>query len=143
NVTIAIQEKEYKVRQIHGGDLFSVVRILKKSKFKVDINLLKDLMTGVRNKEGATQADVLAAQETFGYDIIMKFIFGLEEAEQEFFEFVAGLLVHEDENDKKTSPDWETIRTLNLEELVKLFTAIKDSEVGLVKLFSNAVNLMK
>ncbi|MED2515517.1 hypothetical protein P4121_22120, partial [Bacillus thuringiensis] len=95
------------------------------------------------NKEGATQADVLAAQETFGYDIIMKFIFGLEEAEQEFFEFVAGLLVHEDENDKKTSPDWETIRTLNLEELVKLFTAIKDSEVGLVKLFSNAVNLMK
>ncbi|AID50247.1 hypothetical protein P4U03_30235 [Bacillus mycoides] len=142
-MTIAIQEKEYKVRQIHGGDLFSVVRILKKSKFKVDINLLKDLMTGVRNKEGATQADVLAAQETFGYDIIMKFIFGLEEAEQEFFEFVAGLLVHEDENDKKTSPDWETIRTLNLEELVKLFTAIKDSEVGLVKLFSNAVNLMK
>ncbi|WP_436713514.1 hypothetical protein, partial [Bacillus thuringiensis] len=138
-MTIAIQEKEYKVRQIHGGDLFSVVRILKKSKFKVDINLLKDLMTGVRNKEGATQADVLAAQETFGYDIIMKFIFGLEEAEQEFFEFVAGLLVHEDENDKKTSPDWETIRTLNLEELVKLFTAIKDSEVGLVKLFSNAV----
>lgn len=142
-MTIAIQEKEYKVRQIHGGDLFSVVRILKKSKFKVDINLLKDLMTGVSNKEGATQADVLAAQETFGYDIIMKFIFGLEEAEQEFFEFVAGLLVHEDENDKKTSPDWETIRTLNLEELVKLFTAIKDSEVGLVKLFSNAVNLMK
>ncbi|MED2560469.1 hypothetical protein P4218_32230 [Bacillus thuringiensis] len=142
-MTIAIQEKEYKVRQIHGGDLFSVVRILKKSKFKVDINLLKDLMTGVRNKEGATQADVLAAQETFGYDIIMKFIFGLEEAEQEFFEFVAGLLVHEDENGKKTSPNWETIRTLNLEELVKLFTAIKDSEVGLVKLFSNAVNLMK
>lgn len=142
-MTIAIQEKEYKVRQIHGGDLFSVVRILKKSKFKVDINLLKDLMTGVRNKEGATQADVLAAQETFGYDIIMKFIFGLEEAEQEFFEFVSGLLVHEDENDKKTSPDWETIRTLNLEELVKLFTAIKDSEVGLVKLFPNAVNLMK
>ncbi|KAB7678006.1 hypothetical protein [Bacillus sp. B1-WWTP-T-0.5-Post-4] len=142
-MTIAIQEKEYKVRQIHGGDLFSVVRILKKSKFKVDINLLKDLMMGVRNKEGATQADVLAAQEAFGYDIIMKFIFGLEEAEQEFFEFVAGLLVHEDEKGKKTSPDWETIRTLNLEELVKLFTAIKDSGVGLVKLFSNAVNLMK
>ena len=142
-MTIAIQEKEYKVRQIHGGDLFSVVRILKKSKFKVDINLLKDLMMGVRNKEGATQADVLAAQETFGYDIIMKFIFGLEEAEQEFFEFVAGLLVHEDEGGKKTSPGWETIRTLNLEELVRLFIAIKDSEVGLVKLFSNVVNLMK
>ena len=83
-MAIAIQGKEYKVRQIHGGDLFSVVRILKKSKFKVDINLLKDLMMGVRNKEGATQADVLAAQETFGYDIIMKFIFGLEETEQEF-----------------------------------------------------------
>ncbi|MDA2112302.1 hypothetical protein K7H05_01015 [Bacillus sp. ZZQ-131] len=142
-MTIVIQEKEYKVRQIHGGDLFSVVRILKKSKFKVDINLLKDLMTGVRSKEGATQADVLAAQETFGYDIIMKFIFGLEEAEKEFFEFISGLLVCEEEDGKKTSPDWETIRTLNLEELVKLFTAIKNSEVGLVKLFSNAVNLMK
>lgn len=103
-MTIAIQEKEYKVRQIHGGDLFSVVRILKKSKFKVDINLLKDLMMGVRNKEGATQADVLAAQETFGYDIIMKFIFGLEEAEQEFFEFISDLLVCEDENGKKASP---------------------------------------
>ncbi|MBE7098171.1 hypothetical protein [Bacillus cereus] len=142
-MTISIQEKEYKVRQIHGGDLFSVVRILKKSKFKIDINLLKDLMMGVRNKEGATQEDVLAAQETFGYDIIMKFIFGLEEAEQEFFEFVAGLLVHEAEGGKKTSPSWETIRTLNLEELVRLFITIKDSEVGLVKLFSNAVNLMK
>ncbi|MEC2597298.1 hypothetical protein P9Z58_31450, partial [Bacillus cereus] len=66
-----------------------------------------------------------------------------EEAEQEFFEFVAGLLVHEEDNDKKTSPDWETIRTLTLAALVKLFTAIKDSAVGLVKLFSNAVNLMK
>ncbi|HHY2677505.1 hypothetical protein [Bacillus toyonensis] len=142
-MAITIQEKEYAVRQIHGGDLFSVVRILKKSKFKIDTNLLKDLMMGVRNKEGATKEDVLAAQETFGYDIIMKFIFGLEEAEQEFFEFISGLLVYEDENRKKTSPDWETIRTLNLKELVKLFTAIKDSEVGLVKLFSNAVNLMK
>ncbi|MEW9595763.1 hypothetical protein U9R71_20340 [Bacillus toyonensis] len=142
-MAITIQEKEYAVRQIHGGDLFSVVRILKKSRFKIDTNLLKDLMKGVRNKEGATKEDVLAAQETFGYDIIMKFIFGLEEAEQEFFEFISGLLVYEDENRKKTSPDWETIRTLNLKELVKLFTAIKDSEVGLVKLFSNAVNLMK
>ncbi|PEN45042.1 hypothetical protein [Bacillus wiedmannii] len=141
-MAITIQEKEYAVRQIHGGDLFSVVRILKKSKFKIDINLLKDLMMGVRNKEGATQEDVLAAQETFGYDIIMKFIFGLEEAEQEFFEFVAGLLVHE-EGGKKASPSWETIRTLNLEELVRLFITIKDSEVGLVKLFSNAVKLMK
>ncbi|PFR24702.1 hypothetical protein COK20_31180, partial [Bacillus cereus] len=82
---------------------------------------------GVRSKEGATQADVLAAQEMFGYDIIMKFIFGLEEAEQEFFEFISDLLVCEDENGKKTSPDWETIRTLNLEELAKLFTAIKNS----------------
>jgi hypothetical protein len=142
-VAITIQEKEYAVRQIHGGDLFSVVRILKKSKFKIDINLLKDLMMGVRNKEGATQEDVLAAQETFGYDIIMKFIFGLEEAEQEFFEFVAGILVHEAEGGKKASPSWETIRTLNLEELVRLFITIKDSEVGLVKLFSNAVKLMK
>lgn len=142
-MAVTIQEKEYAVRQIHGGDLFSVVRILKKSKFKIDINLLKDLMMGVRNKDGATQEDVLAAQETFGYDIIMKFIFGLEEAEQEFFEFVAGILVHEDANGKKTSPDWETIRTLNLEKLVQLFIAIKDSEVGLVKLFSNAVKLMK
>lgn len=142
-MAITIQEKEYAVRQIHGGDLFSVVRILKKSKFKIDINLLKDLMMGVRNKEGATQEDVLAAQETFGYDIIMKFIFGLEEAEQEFFEFVAGILVHEAEGGKKASPSWETIRTLNLEELVRLFITIKDSEVGLVKLFSNAVKLMK
>ncbi|PFJ12078.1 hypothetical protein COD67_04120 [Bacillus cereus] len=142
-MAITIQEKEYKVRQINGGDLFSVVRILKKSKFKVDINLLKDLMMGVQNKEGATQADVLAAQETFGYDIIMKFIFGLEEAEQEFFEFVSGLLVREEEGGKKISPGWEVIRTLNLKELVRLFSAIKDSEVGLVKLFSNAVKLMK
>lgn len=142
-MAITIQEKEYAVRQINGGDLFSVVRILKKSKFKIDINLLKDLMMGVRNKDGATQEDVLAAQETFGYDIIMKFIFGLEEAEQEFFEFVAGILVHEAEGGKKASPGWETIRTLNLEELVRLFITIKDSEVGLVKLFSNAVKLMK
>ncbi|NCA65956.1 hypothetical protein [Bacillus cereus] len=142
-MTVTINEKEYKVRKIHGGDLFSVVRILKKSKFMVDMNLLTNLMTGVRNKEGATQADVLVAQETFGYDLIMKFILGLEEAEQEFFEFIAGLLVCEDENKKKTSPGWETVRALNLEELVQLFTAIKNSEIGLVSLFSNAVKSMK
>ncbi|PDY70786.1 hypothetical protein CN901_09935 [Bacillus cereus] len=142
-MSVIINEKEYKVRKINGGDLFSVVRILKKSKFKVDMNLLKDLMTGVRNKEGATQDDVLAAQETFGYDLIMNFILGLEEAEQEFFEFIAGLLVNEDENGKKTSPVWGTVRSFNLEELVQLFTTIKNSEIGLVSLFSNAAKSMK
>ncbi|MEC0072761.1 hypothetical protein P4L12_27040 [Bacillus cereus] len=142
-MSVIINEKEYKVRKINGGDLFSVVRILKKSKFKVDMNLLKDLMTGVRNKEGATQDDVLVAQETFGYDLIMNFILGLEEAEQEFFEFIAGLLVNEDENGKKTSPVWGTVRSFNLEELVQLFTTIKNSEIGLVSLFSNAAKSMK